>query len=306
MDLLGPVAFPETSYTAALNGSYDTNPLESPDTSAIGMRAQEFKEETDKKKRKKTLKQIFVIPDDKEAESATDMRIYPVKTVPRKVSRAIKAIPEPLPKPPFIMVMVAPAGSGKTTVINDLIYRWYRDVFDEIHYISPSSNIDDNLIHVAEDEDILKVTDHLESSGQYISQLYHDKVKKNNNEHILLILDDMLGYLGDDLALLSTRFRQPQISIIVSVQKMRGTSKIGIPPTVRANAYCYLLFRVKGKLETKAIEEDLGTIYDDFDHYYKEAMRDKYSFLFCDLKNHRLYRRFEELLYNGDDEYRDK
>ena len=85
------------------------------------------------------------------------LEILPIKNItkPKKTK-----IPDPLPKPPFTLSIVAPTKSGKTVTIANMIYRWFKPEFDEIIYISPTINIDKTLENnIKEDDEIVKISD---------------------------------------------------------------------------------------------------------------------------------------------------
>lgn len=66
--------------------------------------------------------------------------------------------PEPIPNDPFTLCFISPTNSGKTVVIVNLIYRFYKKYFDEIIYISPTVHIDETLENnVNKDDEITKI-----------------------------------------------------------------------------------------------------------------------------------------------------
>ena len=55
--------------------------------------------------------------------------------------------------------------------------------------------------------------------------------------------------------------------------------------------------KINNKKDLDNIEEEIGSNFPDFEEKYKEAIKDKYSFLFVDNREMRLFERFEELLW---------
>jgi hypothetical protein len=49
-----------------------------------------------------------------------------------------------------------------------------------------------------------------------------------------------------------------------------------------------------------AMEEELSGNFPSFEELYKEATRERYSFLYLDMENIKAYKRFEQLLWSRD------
>lgn len=224
-----------------------------------------------------------------------------LKILPIKINNNKKKsnIPSPLPEPPFCLTMTAPTKSGKTVSICNMLYRWFKPEFDEIIYISPTVCIDKTLQNnVSIDDDIVKVHDKedLKNIDSLIEEIVESQNNKGNDKKdILIVLDDMIAYFKktkctlDDLPALSRHYN---ISFIVVSQVYTAFG-----PRLRKNAGYHMIFRIINKKDLEAIKEEIGSNFEDFDELYKEALDEKYSFLFLDNTEMKAYKRFEKLLW---------
>jgi hypothetical protein len=224
------------------------------------------------------------------------LKILPVKI---KNKDQFVNIPSPLMKPPFLGVIVAGVKSGKSNLIINLIYRWYTldDIFKGgIIIFSPNINNDDIFDNnIIQDENIIKFDQDLHEVNTYVSNIVkiQQEKQKDKRQHMLLIFDDCLGYIshGSYIDRFCTRYRQLKISMLFTAQVFRG-----LPNTIRSNASFMIFFKTYNQKELEKIEEEMGHI-PDFIKYYNDATDEKYSFLYLNLRDLKLYKRFETLLW---------
>jgi len=227
------------------------------------------------------------------------LKILPIK----KITKEIKTnIPDPIPKPPFTLIAIAPTKSGKSLLFTNMIYRWFKPEFEEIIYISPTIHLDKTLENnISVDEDIVKVDD--EEDLKNVDSILNEMVKsqkekpKEERKHILIVLDDMISYFKsngksmlNDLPSLSRHYN---ISFIISTQVYNAP-----PPRLRKNASHYIIFRLFNKKDLKQIEEEIGSNFEDFEEKYQEAIKEPYSFLYLDNRDMKMFERFEKLLWS--------
>ena len=81
-------------------------------------------------------------------------------------------LPDYMPKHEFFMLIVAPAGCGKTTLILNLLLRIYRQYFNDIIVFSPTIHNDQKWKHLTEQSDVLRPNPHC--------HLWEGKVKLKN------------------------------------------------------------------------------------------------------------------------------
>jgi hypothetical protein len=221
------------------------------------------------------------------------LKILKVKDLMKKDSRFDKLDPILL-KPPFLLIINGSVRSGKSNMIINMIYNdnFYKKVFDNIVYISPTVNLDNTLQHL--DEDIIKVDnpEYLDETLKKIVESQEDI--ENENEHTLIIIDDCLGFLkrGSYLTYLATRYRHFRISLIITSQDFRS-----VPNIIRANASGYLIFKTSNKKEYKKLEDEFGSLFPNFQELYEMCTNKLYSFMFLNLRNLNVYSDFEKLVY---------
>jgi hypothetical protein len=215
-------------------------------------------------------------------------------------------IPLPLLEPPFTYVFVAPTKSGKSVMIVNLlknINMGYKDVFDQIYYISPTVMFDDTLNKaVADDDEIIKIHDEEDLENidfildSIVKEQKEEKMKdKDNAPHILVVLDDMIDYFknGSRLDKLPALSRHYNISFIVTSQVY-----IGIPTKLRKNASAYMVFQIYNDADLKGLKEEIGANFGkNFIDNYHKATEQKYNFLYINNREMELYHNFTELLW---------
>ena len=145
-----------------------------------------------------------------------------------------------VPKLPFKSIIYAPSNSGNTVLITNLIENIYRDCFERVYIISPSTSVDDswkstkkylnNFITVGENEPSLYQETFNEATVNSIMDTQKkltDHIKKNKESNrlysILIVLDDVADDTSQRnskaLKSLFVKGRHNHISIISSSQK---------------------------------------------------------------------------------------
>ena len=204
---------------------------------------------------------------------------------------------------PYRLMLIAPSGSGKTILIQNLIIDIYDKVFERVYIFSPSIFVDSaynsikdyqkNIMKVEENENKLYF-DHYEHEDleKIISQqhdlILHMKSKKMKSLfNILIVIDDF----ADDpsfsrqsklLWSIFCRGRHNSISVIISTQKFRAIANI-----IRLNCSAIIVFKIKNSNDLDAIIEELsGALSNDkktFLEIYNLAIKEPYSFLYVNL-----------------------
>jgi hypothetical protein len=234
------------------------------------------------------------------------MNIHPLEILPPKKSNKkieFPQIPSPLQQPPFTLEIIAPTKSGKSVIILNILKNvllGYSDgVFDEIYYISPTLELDETLKIINEDETIIKITDdeELENLDDILKDIMKSQKEKNEDDrkHVLIVLDDMIDYLKKSKVLgnLTTKNRHLRVSIILVSQVFNS-----IPVKARKNGTSYIFSNIYNQKDLNDINEEIGSNFPDFMDYYKEATKEKYNFLFVDVRSMSLWHNFKSLLWS--------
>jgi len=200
-------------------------------------------------------------------------------------------------KPPFLGIIQGSVRCGKSNLIMNIIYNknFYKNYFDKVIFISPTSLNDKTLHHLADDDDIVKINDNLENLDEILKTIVEEKAEDEEEikKHWLLLLDDCLGYVKHKsyLSYLCTRYRHYKISLLITSQSFRSIGNI-----IRTNATFYLLFKSNNKKEINKFDEEFSSLFKHFMQCYEEATSKPYNFLYVDLRNLKLYQNFENLL----------
>lgn len=197
----------------------------------------------------------------------------------------IRTISEPLPDPraerPFLWIISAKTGSGKSVLISNLLRKIYYHYFDKIYFCS--SNVDNGMIYDVAYKKI-KISDQrlFDNFNEEIMQNIVDDIRSDedfDDNHYLLVIDDLPTELNKRTSKIIKHFlkhRHLHLSIIVVTQKLNL-----LTPSIRSNATHITSFFTQNKKEKETMTE--MTDDDNFLTYLNYATSDPYCFLFVDL-----------------------
>ena len=230
--------------------------------------------------------------------------------------------PHPLPAKSFAMLVVAPAGGGKTSFWTSLLLShptkkkpdinrvWYR-YFDKIILFSPSKDtlpmdklkLDESRCFLKyNDEDLINFIEE-EKEGENLNNLIilDDSIKqiKNNKEiHKLVLNRRHITHNPDE-------DNKAGLSVLITSQKFNAADTY-----LRNNMSDIIIFKTSVKNELEAIKNDLMSDLDKDlqDKLLKKAFEKKYGFLY--IKNYmptvdRYYINFDKVVFedlDGDGE----
>ena len=226
-------------------------------------------------------------------EKIHKLTVLPVK---KKNKKHDYNIPSPLPQPPYTVLMVAPTCSGKSVLLCNMLKNvlfGYHNVFEQIYYISPTVMLDDTLKAIAKDDEIVKIhePEELELIDHVLSDIVKEQKAKDENErkNILVVLDDMISYFSNHSVLnnLPALSRHYRISFIVLSQAYSA-----LPSRFRKNITHLVIFKLYNKKDLKAIEDEIGSNYENFIEHYNIATKEKYNFLYLNNTDKSVYHNF--------------
>lgn len=202
---------------------------------------------------------------------------------------------------PFSLLEIAPKGSGKTVLLNNLL-TWYHPYFDNIFIWSPTINLDRKWS---------LVIDKLRIPKENLFKSYNDnqvktlmlKIKqfnenKENKDKIrcLFIFDDMVSQLPKNMRKsaiqkLAQNHRHYNISHIIISQTFKG-----LDPVLRINTTGMILFNTDNQKEREKIVEELSGNYSnaEFEKMYIDTVSKKFSFLFINYDNRKIFECFDK------------
>lgn len=205
--------------------------------------------------------------------------------------RTLKTLHPLLPRPPFYMLMVAPSGVGKTTLLMNMICReeYYGKKFEKDHIIVWCGTKDLDPIwnspwlQEAIDPDNIFSDFSQDQLQQVVDQIKEER-SQNDKRPYLLIFDDMITegicsnvpWMVGMLEKLSMWGRHVGISTIVLSQKYNMISrKIRLRDTVD-----WIIFKTSKQEEKEiAVEQSARMTEQEFISLYQHATAEPFSFL---------------------------
>lgn len=227
--------------------------------------------------------------------------IKPSDNMINQTNKAFPSHPQP-----FVYLVVGRKGSGKTSLLLNLLNSpdAFQKRFNNIFLFSKTAENDDKL---------KKLVDELKDDNKFYDKLTDDdinevldKIKKFNKEYKekhtkkkpenLILFDDVLDSLplsiekNSALNKLIVGHRHYKTSIIISVQKFSAINRL-----IRNNSDCITYFTNQNKLENKAFQDEYG-ISDDMLNF---ATNEPHSFLHMTFLNNAqktYFKRFDRII----------
>jgi len=202
---------------------------------------------------------------------------------------------EPLPNRPFFMAIIGSAGTGKTSMLINLISskQAYRKAFHHVHVVMPSHSVASLKRNIFKNHN--KMHDDLDwATLDGIREAVKESAEKEKNS--LLVLDDVTASLKDHeiqhiLRELIFNRRHYRLSIIILVQSYNS-----MPLGIRKTLSHFLTYKPRNKKETTAIFEELITLpRDEADEVMRFVFDRPYAFMFADTGTGELYKNFDRI-----------
>ena len=238
--------------------------------------------------------------------SKQDLTVYPLKDTEKR--KNVKDM-YPLVSPSFFLGILGKVAAGKTTLLNNLILRFYKDVFDVVILISSTAKNDPVNASLIEHCDFVFT----EYSEEILKTMIEMIESDRSDSRYLIVLDDVIGDVKqkksgdvDYITALSTKYRhigneeyEGKVSFIIVSQYFKYLSVI-----LRQNlSGLYLCGRFPAQ-EIKKIAEAFsyfGGSDKAFLDIYKRSRQGKYDFCFLNVQALEARRNHNEILWKDDE-----
>jgi len=215
-------------------------------------------------------------------------------------------IPPPLPNQNFAMAITGRPQSGKTSLLIALLtnkkpYKCYKKVFHHVILFMPQSSMKSlkkNIFEKISDEQKFDelTLENLEMAYELV------KMWREEGHQTLIIFDDMTSSLKINeiqkrLKQMIFNMRHLKISLIFLSQSI-----IAIPPEIRRNLSHIITFKPAMKEWEIYCNEFLNMASRDREILYDFVFDKNHNFLFNDMKKGKLYKKFDEIVFESDEE----
>lgn len=199
-----------------------------------------------------------------------------------------------------VTLIIAPKGSGKGVLVNNLIFRfWGMDNIDSLFYISPTIYSDKTSYHIKKNYPNTLYT-------EYSDTLIKDIVDFQSNTPIdergrcVIVADDCVDFSNarNQLSKTCCMARHNSIFPVILSQQMKSVNKL-----IRTNASNVIIFKINSEEEFESIYKVYGALIGDkktFKKYCSYCWSKKYNFMHLDLDSNpiKIYKNFTEDITN--------
>lgn len=210
-------------------------------------------------------------------------------------------IKPPLPNKAFACAFMGAAGSGKTSLMINMLTQdnMYLRKFDHIHLFAPASSMGSLSDDIWANHPSDKI--HTDLSYSSLEELFlktkNRATIKPKPETTLIVIDDMAVRLKDravesKLREIIFNRRHNYTSLMILVQSYKA-----MPLDLRKSLSHFYLWRPRNKKETEAIFEELMFLpKETSEQVMQYTFQDKHDFLMGDCVTGELYRNFNRLV----------
>lgn len=199
-------------------------------------------------------------------------------------------------------VFLGNQGSGKTSLMLQLLKKIYKKCFNRILVVMPPTSR--NSIKNSIFDKLPKGQIYDELTPETMNDIY-EKVKINSekNEYTLIIFDDVQKNLRNYEVMLSFQ------SLVANQRHLKVCSWVliqnyfKIDPTIRELINNLIVFKVKKKQFEKIFDECIETHADKFVELLKFVYDDptKHQFMFINIKSQKIYKGFDQVIFKDDE-----
>jgi DNA replication protein DnaC len=198
---------------------------------------------------------------------------------------------------------VGTSGSGKTSLMYSLLMntspKIWKKQFENIIVVMPRASrnsLQNNIFDKYLQPDAL-YDDLSEEAIDKITVMITNNAEEDSNS--LLILDDVASalknpYITKKLQHLVYAYRHYRLNILILVQTLKT-----IPLSIRKNLTNLVVFHKPRLSEWEAITHEFLELHkDDAEKLYNIAFDKKYGWIFVNLSSGKIYKEFDEIIYN--------
>jgi GTPase SAR1 family protein len=198
-------------------------------------------------------------------------------------------------------LFIGTQGSGKTSLLVNFVKKIYKKVFHKIFVFMPESSrssLKPNVFEVLPDDQLFE-----ELNAENIQNVYEQaKAMSADGQRVLIIYDDVQKALKNKFVLNSLK------NIIANQRHLHITNLIlcqnffALDKSLRELVNNVVLFKL-GKSQTEKIFNELIELHKDkFDEIRDLVFDEKYNWLFMNLATQRIYKKFDEIVFDEPDE----
>lgn len=226
-----------------------------------------------------------------------------IRKTKQSIDDVLEDVPRPFIKKCSVMVVSGFMGSGKSSFLNSIMTgtgkaRVYKNVFDEVHYITPQEVMESEVNHPFAEHNPSRVYHDLEPVT--FQKIIEDCIKvKDEGGNSCVIIDDMSEYLKTKsveimLKKLIYKNRHYKTNIIITMLNLKS-----LPKQLRNLVDCFVIFKPKSNIEIQSINDDVFNLgKDDLKELLAYVFDAPYNFLFYNQRTNTYYKNFARLKLN--------
>lgn len=201
-------------------------------------------------------------------------------------------------------LLIGTQGSGKTSLLINFVKKLYKKVFDKVYVFMPSTSrqsLNPNIFEVLPEEQLFE-----ELNEETIRHVYEEaKTLSEEGKKTLIIYDDVQRALKNQAVLNSLKNiianqRHLHVVNLILVQNFFALHK-----SLREIVNNIILFKL-GKSQTDKVFNEIIELHrDKFDKIRDLVYDEKFNWLFVSVASQRIYKKFDEIVFEEEDEVND-
>lgn len=198
-------------------------------------------------------------------------------------------------------LLIGTQGSGKTSLLVNFVKKLYRKVFDRVYVFMPSTSrqsLNPNIFDVLPEDQLFE-----ELNEETIARVYQEvKELSADGKKTLIVYDDVQKSLKNPVVLNSLKNiianqRHLHVVNLILVQNFFALHK-----SLREIVSNVILFKL-GKSQTDKVFDEIIELHrDKFDKIRDMVYDEKYNWLFVNVGTQRIYKKFDEIVFEEEDE----